>query len=174
MDPLSTKLYAIAALPPNPDTQGIKLLSLSYTPTSGLGVFSYGNQQLQLTYTKEETTITNTFPEGKTGRTHQLAAYEIPCGVWVAYFGNWLIDEAKIYSGDRKVDRESDTGREFRDFSGFRFDAAASLWKCAWEKDNRQEVFNSTFIYEDKVMLELNLLAMVGHYGEYKYVDIAS
>lgn len=171
---MTTTIYEIANLPLMPHSQEKKLFSLSYTPTSESGIFCYGTQEIQFNYVFEETTITNTFPDGKTRKTINPRAYEVPCSTWINYFGNWQIADDEVFSPSYRVDRDTEVARRFTYYSGFGFDDKTRLWKCQWKQEDRQEVFNSTFEYVETVELELNLADMMGNYFEYKYVDIAS
>lgn len=167
------QIYLIAQLPPTPRITETQSLSLSYEPEIG-GSFSYGNQQLHLTYTYQETVINNTHPTGTTKtKTHPISS-RLSCSLWVNYFGRWSIEEEKLYSGQFITDYETDTGREDRYFSGFEFDEDRGTWKCSWEKRDRQEVFNSTFYYSTTVELVLNLIDRTGSYFEHEYSSTAT
>lgn len=163
--------YLIAELPLQPNESDRKPLLLNYNPSTTLGYFCYGNQRIQLSYSYEETVITNSLPTGSTSRNMQPTQPEISCSTWVSYFSDWQIDRDKLYYGYRKLDYESDTGREVRDFSGFSFDNTTGVWKCSWEKRDMQDVYNTTFEHSWRIELVLNLLDFTGNYDEYKYTN---
>ncbi len=171
---MTTTIYEIANLPLTTHSQEKRLFSLSYTSTSESGIFFYGTQKLQFNYIFEETRITNTFPDGKTRKTINPIADAVPCNTWINDFGDWQIAGNEVFSSGSRVDRDTEVARRFIYYSGFGFDDKTGLWKCQWKQEDRQEVFNSTFEYVETVELELNLADMIGHYFEYKYVDISS
>ncbi|HLO51034.1 MAG TPA: hypothetical protein VK211_21650 [Kamptonema sp.] len=161
--------YLIAKISFQPGDRDKKPLLLNYNPKSELGFFCYGNQRIQLSYSYEETVITNSFPTGSTRRNIRPMQPEIPCSTWVNYFSDWQIDEDQLYYGCRKLDSESDTGRVVRDFSGF--DNTIGVWECTWQKRDMQDVYNTTFEHLWSIELRLNLLNGTGNYDEYKYTN---
>ena len=171
---MTTTIYEIANLPLTPHSQEKKLFSLSYTSSSESGIFAYGTQKMQFNYILEETSITNTFPEGKTNKTINPIAYEVPCKTWINDFGDWQIADNEVFSSGYRVDRDTGDGKTFSYYSGFGFDDKAGLWKCQWKQEDYQVVFNSTFESVEIVELELNLVDMVGNYFEYKSIDTSS
>lgn len=171
---MTTNIYEIANLPLTTHSQEKRLFSLSYTPTSESGIFFYGTQKMQFNYILEETSITNTFPDGKTKKTIHPIAYEVPCKMWIDDFGDWRIAGNEVFSSGSRIDRNSESGRSVTYFSGFGFDDKTGLWKCQWKQEDYQVVFNSTFESVEIVELELNLVDMVGNYFEYKSIDTSS
>jgi hypothetical protein len=163
--------YFIAEIPLKPDDNDKKPLVLNYIPQSKRGFFCYGDRKLQLASTYEETIITNSFPTGRMTKDIQPMQPEISCSTWVNYFSDWQIDADKLYSGCGKLDFESDTGREVRYFSGFKFDSTKGVWQCSWEKRDMQDVYNTTFEHSWKIEIIFNLLDGTGHYTEYKYTN---
>lgn len=167
---METKSYLIAELPLKPDDSDKKPLVLKYTPTSELGIFYYGDQPLQLSYTTNEHSYYQDLRRAKINPTK----YQIPCSTWITYFSDWQIEEDNLYCRSGKLDYESETERKCKYFSGFKFDDVTGVWRCTWETDDREMVFNSTFEYSDKIELVLNLLDAVGSYNEYRYADASS
>lgn len=165
--------YLIGKLPPTLQSTENKLLLLTYEP-DGEGVFSYDNQQLYLTYMHQETIVNNTQPEGITKTKMRPLSSRLSCSLWVRHFSRWSIEEENLYSGLSIRDYETDTEREDKYFSGFKFDEDEGTWKCTWEKRDLQQVFNSTFYYSATVELALNLVERVGSYSEHLYSSTAS
>lgn len=161
--------YLIGELSSQPNESNRKPLLLNYNHSTKLGYFCYGDRQIQLSYSYEETIITNSFPTGSTRRNIQPMQPEISCSTWVNYFSDWQIDENQLYYGCRKLDYESDTGREVRDFSGF--DNTRGVWECTWQKRDMQDVYNTTFEHSWRIELVLNLLDFTGNYAEYQYTN---
>lgn len=170
---METQSYLLAKLPPTPNSKESKLLVLSYTTELG-GRLAYGDRPLQLSYTREETIVNNTQPQGITKTETQPQASQINCSMWVSYFGRWVIEVENVFCGQSIRESESETERVDRYFSGFKFDEEAGVWNCIWEKREQQQVFNSTFCYLQKVELVLNLVEETGQYFEYKYSSTAS
>lgn len=171
---MTTTIYEIANLPLTPHSQEKKLFSLRYSSTSESGIFFYGTQKMQFNYILEETSITNTYPDGKTRKTIHPIADAVPCNTWINDFGDWQIAGNEVFSPSYRVDRDTGGGRTVTYYSGFGFDDKTRLWKCQWKQEDYQVVFNSTFESVEIVELELNLVDMVGNYFEYKSIDTSS
>ena len=167
------QIYVIAQLPPTPQSIDTYPLLLSDEPNHG-STFYYGDQPLQLTYTYQETIVNNTQPTGMTTTKTEPRSSRLNCALWIACFGAWTIPADQVYTGQAIRDYETETERESRYFSGFKFNEESNIWRCTWEKQDQQVVFNSTFYYSTTVELLLNLVDQVGSYGESKYSSTAS
>lgn len=170
---MDTQSYLLAHLPPTPNSKESKPLVLSYRIGSG-GRLAYGDRPLQLSYTREETIVNNTQPQGITKTETQPQASQLNCSMWVSYFGGWAIKVENVFCGQSISDYDSETERVDRYFSGFKFDKGVGVWNGIWEQREQQQVFNSTFYYSRKVELALNLIEGTGQYFEHAYSSTAS
>lgn len=170
---MDAKAFLIAHLPPTPKHSHVKPLLLTYLPEIG-GTFSYNHQELQLSYTRTETTVNNTHPEGITKTQTQPSSYQIDCSLWAVFFSTLKLEAGNIDTRQSIIDCQTETERQHRTFSGFRFDEIAQSWQGEWIRQHQEEVFNSTFEYTQEAKLTLNLLEKTGHYIESEYASTAS